>query len=126
VNLALWIIAGILAAAFLFAGGNKIFTSYRKLTETRGAGWTNDFSPLFIKLLGAVEVLGGLGLILPGAFNIATILTPLAASGIAVIMVGAGIVELRRHEPRHALLNLAYFALAVFVAWGRFAGVPFR
>ena len=125
-NLALWIIAGLLAAGFLFAGGNKLFTTREKLVKAPGAGWANDFNAGFIKTLGAVEMLGAVGLILPGALNIAPILVPLAATGLALIMVGAGVVELRHHEPKHALVNLLYFALAVFVAWGRFGGIPFR
>jgi len=125
-NLALWIMAGLLAAGFLFAGGTKLLTPYEKLAKAPGAGWVNDFSSAFIKTLGTIEMLGALGLILPGALNIAPILVPLAAVGLALIMVGAGVVELRRHEPKHALINLLYLTLAVFVAWGRFGGTPFR
>lgn len=125
-NLALWIIAGLLAAGFLFAGGNKLFTRYEKLAKSPGAEWANDFNPGFVKTLGALEVLGAIGLILPAALGIAPVLVPLAAVGLAIIMVGAGIVELRHHKPKHALINLVYFALAVFVAWGRFGLTPFR
>jgi hypothetical protein len=125
-NLALWITAGLLAAGFAFAGGNKLFTPREKLVKAPGAGWANDFSAGFIKTLGAVEILGAVGLILPGALNIAPILVPLAAIGLAIIMVGAGVVELRHHEPKHALINLLYLALTIFVAWGRFDGTPFR
>jgi hypothetical protein len=119
VNLALWIVAGVLALGFLIAGGNKLITSREKLARAPGAGWANDFSAGFIKTLGTLEVLGAIGLIVPGLVGIAPILVPLAAIGLAVIMVGAGVVELRRHEPKHALVNLFYFALAVFVAVGR-------
>lgn len=125
-NIALWIVAGLLAAAFLIAGGNKLFVPYDKLRRTPGAGWANDFPAGFVKALGIVEIVGVVGLILPGALNIAPILVPIAATGLAVIMIGAGVTELRRHEPRHALINLLYFVLAIFVAAGRFAGVPFR
>ena len=125
-NIALWIVAGVLAAGFLFAGGNKVFTPYEKLAKTPGASWANDFHPRFVKSLGIAEILGAIGLIVPGALSILPILVPIAASGLAVIMVGAGVTELRRHEPRHAIINLLYLVAAVFVAWARFGGVPFR
>ncbi|WP_371781814.1 DoxX family protein [Streptosporangium subroseum] len=119
-NLALWIIAGLLAAVFLVAGANKLFIPQEKLARAPGGGWVNDFGAGFVKALGAVEILGAVGLILPAALDITPILVPLAAVGLAAIMVGAAIVTFRRREPMHALLNLTYLALAVFVVWGRF------
>src|SRR5215467_5216078 len=121
-NLALWIIAGYLAAAFLVAGTSKLFIPKAKLAKAPGGGWVLDFSAGFVKALGAVEILGAVGLILPALLDIAPILVPLAAVGLALIMVGATIVTLRRHEFKHVLLNLTYLALAAFVAWGRFSG----
>ena len=119
-NLTLWIIAGLLAAAFLLAGASKLFIPQEKLAKAPGAGWVLDFSAGFVKALGAVEILGAVGLILPALLDIAPILVPLAAVGLALIMAGAAIVEFRRHAFKHALGNLIYLALAVFVAWGRF------
>jgi DoxX-like protein len=119
-NLTLWIIAGLLAAVFLFAGANKLFIPQEKLAKAPGGGWVLDFSAGFVKALGAVEILGAVGLILPALLDIAPILVPLAALGLALIMVGAAIVEFRRHAFKHVLGNLIYLALAVFVAWGRF------
>lgn len=119
-NLALWIIAGLLAAVFLSAGATKLFIPAEKLAKAPGGGWVNDFSPGFVKALGAVEILGAVGLILPAALDIAPILVPLAAVGLATIMVGAAIVESRRHESKHVLVNLTYLALIAFVAFGRF------
>jgi hypothetical protein len=122
VNTALWIISGLLAAAFLFAGLTKLFIPREKLAQAPGGGWTRQFSPRFIKSLGALEVLGAIGLILPTLLGIAPILTPLAAVGIALIMIGAAVVVYRLHEYKHVLVNLVYLALAAFVAVGRFAG----
>ena len=124
-NLALWIIAGLLAAVFLLAGANKLFIPREKLARAPGGGWVNDFSAGFVKALGAVEILGAVGLILPAALGIAPVLVPLAAVGLAAIMVGAAIVTFRRQEPKHALLNLTYLALAAFVVWGRFGPESF-
>ena len=119
-NLILWIIAGLLAALFLIAGASKLFIPKAILARAPGAGWVLDFSAGFVKALGAVEILGAVGLILPALLDIAPILVPLAAVGLALIMGGAVIVEFRRHAFKHALGNLLYLALAAFVAWGRF------
>ncbi len=119
-NLTLWIIAGLLAAGFLIAGANKLFIPQAKLARAPGGGWVLDFSANFVKALGAIEILGAIGLILPALLGIAPILVPLAAVGLALIMVGAAIVSWRHHEFKHMLLNLTYLALALFVAWGRF------
>ena len=64
-NLTLWIIAGYLAAAFLVAGTSKLFIPQEKLAKAPGAGWVSDFRAGFVKALGAVEILGAVGLILP-------------------------------------------------------------
>jgi uncharacterized membrane protein len=121
-NIALWIIAGLLAAVFLIAGANKLLIPQEKLAKAPGGGWVLDFSAGFVKALGAVEILGAVGLILPALLDIAPVLVPLAALGLALIMTGAAIVTFRRQEFKHVLLNLTYFALALFVAWGRFFG----
>src|SRR6266705_1598503 len=119
-NTALWIIAGLLAAVFLLAGANKLFIPREKLAKAPGGGWVLDFSAGFVKALGAVEIMGAVGLILPALLDIAPVLVPLAAVGLGLIMIGAAIVEFRRHEAKHALLNLIYLALIAFVAIGRF------
>jgi uncharacterized membrane protein len=125
-NLALWIIAGLLAAVFVVAGSTKLFIPREKLAEAPGGGWVNDFSATFVRTLGAVEILGAVGLILPAAVDIAPILVPLAATGLAIIMVGAANVEFRRHELKHMTLNLFYLALIVFVAVCRFGPQSFN
>ena len=114
-NLILWIIAGLMAAVFLLAGANKLLIPQEKLAKAPGGGWVLDFSAGFVKALGAVEILGAL-------LDIAPILVPMAAVGLALIMVGAAIVTFRRQEFKHVLLNLTYLALLVFVAFGRFFG----
>jgi DoxX-like family len=119
-NSALWIIAGLLATVFLVAGANKAFIPREKLARAPGGGWVLDFSAGFVKALGAVEILGAVGLILPALLDIAPVLVPLAALGLGLIMIGAAIVEFRRKEFKHMLLNLTYLAMAAFVAFGRF------
>ncbi len=124
-DLALWITAGLLAAVFLFAGSTKLFLSREKLAEAPGGGWVLDFSAGFVKALGAVEILGAVGLILPALLGIAPVLVPLAAVGLATIMVGAAIVTYRRRESTHVLVDVTYLAMAVFVAFGRFGSESF-
>jgi uncharacterized membrane protein YphA (DoxX/SURF4 family) len=117
-DLALWITTGLLAAVFLFAGSTKLFLSREKLAEAPGGGWVLDFSAGFVKALGAVEILGAL-------LGIAPVLVPLAAVGLATIMVGAAIVTYRRRESTHVLVDVTYLAMAVFVAFGRFGPESF-
>jgi hypothetical protein len=118
-NTALWIVAGLLGAVFLLAGFNKLFIPREKLARAPGGGWVLDFSPGFVKSLGAVETLGVTGLILPALLDIAPVLVPLAALGLGLIMTGAVAVEYRRRELEHVLLDSAYLALAAFVVFGR-------
>src|SRR5436190_13659334 len=115
-NIALWIIAGLMATVFLFAGSAKLFVARENLAKAPGGGWVWSFSPSFVKTLGGLEILGAAGLILPALLNIAPVLVPLAATGLATIMVGAAVVIYRRHELKHVLVNLTYLALLAVVA----------
>jgi uncharacterized membrane protein len=121
-NLTLWIIAGLLAVVYLLSGAGKLIVPKEKLATAPGGGWVEDFSAGSVKAIGALEVLGAVGLVLPAATDIAPVLVPLAALGLVLIMVGAVITRLRRHEPKPMVADLAYLALAGFVAWGRFFG----
>ena len=123
-NVVLWIVAGVLAAAFLGAGLMKLAQPKEKLVES-GMGWAGDFSPGVVKVIGALEVLGALGLILPAVFDVATVLVPIAAVGLALIMAGAIVVHARRKETPMVVINLVLLALAAFVAWGRFGDYSF-
>lgn len=94
----LWIVNVLLALAFLGAGGMKVARPKSALAES-GMGWVEDFSPTSIKAIGAVEILGAIGLIVPLATDIAPVLTPSAAIGLAITMAGATVVHARRGEP---------------------------
>ena len=122
-NLSLWIIAGLLAVVFL-VGSAKLFVPKEKLATMPGGGWVEDFNAGTVKAIGALEFLAAVGLILPAAFDIAPVLVPLAALGAVLLMVGAVLTRLRRHEAA-AVADLAYLAMAVFVAWGRFGPESF-
>jgi uncharacterized membrane protein YphA (DoxX/SURF4 family) len=118
-NVALWVVQAALAVAFLFTGGNKILRSKDALAKL-GMTFVEDFSAMSVKLIGAAEVLGALGLILPRATGIAPVLTPIAAVGLAIIMIGAAVTHLRRKESKAVGPNVLLFVLAAFVAVGRF------
>lgn len=124
-SLALWIVAGVLAAVFLVAAVNKLVIPKEKLVTAPGGGWAGDFSPRALKAIAVVELLGAAGLILPAVTGIAPVLVPLAATGAALLFTGAVIVRWRRGERLTIVIDLVYLALAVFVAWGRFGPHPF-
>ena len=124
-NRALWIVTGLLAVAYLVAGVGKLIVPKEKLATFPGAGWVEDFSAGTVKAIGALEVLAAVGLVLPAATGIAPVLVPLAAAGLVLIMVGAVITRIRRHEFTFMVADLVYLALAGFVAWGRFGPESF-
>jgi hypothetical protein len=118
-NLALWIIAIVLAVVFAASGLMKQLVPKDKLVRF-GQGWAQDFSPTSIRLIGLAEVLGAIGLVVPAAVHIAPILVPLAAVGLALVMAGAAAVHARRKEAPMIAVNAVLLVLAVVVAWGRF------
>jgi hypothetical protein len=119
-NLALWICAGLLAVVALTGGISKTFVPKEKLAAARGGGWTEDAGVGFVKTLGGLELLAAVGLILPAVIDIAPVMVPVTAACWILLMVGAMITHGRRGEFPFMLLNLAYLALAAFIAWGRF------
>jgi len=124
VNVVLWIAAGVLAFAMLGSGLMKVVQSREKLI-TSGMGWAEDFSPGMIKAIGVLELLGAIGLILPALLDIAPILVPVAATGLAITMAGAVAVHVRRKEYQAIAPGAVLLLLALFVAWGRFGPYAF-
>jgi uncharacterized membrane protein len=122
-NIFLWILQVLLALAFLGAGTMKLITPKKKARER--TPYVDDFSEPTIKFIGAVEVLGALGLILPAATGIAPILTPLAATGLAIVMILAAAVHLRRGETKQTPVNVVLLLIAAVIAWGRFGPYHF-
>ena len=117
-NVALWIVQGLLAALFLFAGGAKLVMSLDQMAGPVALpGW-------FLRFIGVAEVLGALGLILPGLLRIRPGLTPLAAAGLVIIMIGATVVGLVGGMVVVALMNVVVTLLAAFVAYGRWRLAP--
>lgn len=114
----LWIVQGLLALLFLFAGGVKVSLPLDVLTKQM------PLPGLFVRFIGVAEVLGALGLILPGLLRVRTGLTPLAAAGLVVVMIGATVFTLATGGGPLALIPLVVGLLAAFVAWGRWQLVP--
>lgn len=113
-RIAVWIVSGLLALAFLFIGGAKVFASAADL-ESMAQG----VPVVVLKVAGVAEMLGALGIILPAATRILPRLTPLAATGLVVTMIGATITNVLIGE--YALIPQTIFlgTLAGSVAWAR-------
>ncbi|WP_018655816.1 DoxX family protein [Actinomadura flavalba] len=124
-NLALWIVAGLLAAVMLAGGLTKLFVPKERLAAAPGGGWTGDASTGFVKTLGAVEVAAAAGVVLPAVTGVAPIMVPVTAVCWVLLMGGAIVTHLRRHENIAITANIAYLALAAFLAWGRFGPESF-
>lgn len=121
-NIALWIGQGLLAIMFLMAGSMKATRPKEQLAERME--WVNDFSASTIRLIGILEVLGAAGVVLPKATGILPWLTPTAAAGLALTMVGAALIHIRRNEYGNLVMNIVLLAMAAFVAYGRFVLLP--
>ncbi|MCC5582184.1 DoxX family protein [Microtetraspora sp. AC03309] len=117
-NVFLWILQALLAAMFAMAGATKSTRPKHELAAQ--LPWVEDFSPNLIRFIGAAELTAALGLILPAATGIATILTPIAATGLAIIMAGAIVTHARRNEPQAIAFNTALLIAAAVIAWFRF------
>ncbi len=119
-NVVAWILQIVLAVAFLAAGGMKLARPRPALVGA-GMGFAEDYSDGAVKTIGAVEVLGAIGLILPWLLGVAPVLTPLAALGLALVMAGAVVVHVRRKEQFVPPLVLGVLALVVAII--RFASL---
>ena len=120
VGVLLWTVQGLLALLFLFAGGMKLVLPIEELTKEMA------FPGLFLRFIGVCEVLGALGQILPGLSRLRPDLTPLAALGLVIIMVGATTSTLVLGGGAGALVPAVVGLLAAFVAYGGWRLVPHR
>jgi uncharacterized membrane protein YphA (DoxX/SURF4 family) len=117
-NIVIWVLQGLLAAAFAAAGLMKLTQPRTKLTQNMG--WVEDFSDSGVKGIGGVELLAAIGLILPAATKILPVLTPLAATGLVLLMIGAIVTHVRRNENQMIAPAAVLLILAAVVAWARF------
>ena len=117
-NIAIWIVQGILAAMFGMAGVMKSTQPIEKLAEKMP--WVNDFSPGIVRLVGISELLGAIGLIVPWATGIQPILTPIAGAALGLVMVLAAAYHLRKKEYPGIGINFVLGALSLAVAYFRY------
>jgi hypothetical protein len=118
-NTALWSLQGVLAAMFLFAGIPKLVMSAAQMTSPGPI----QFPVGFIRFIGVCEILGAIGMILPGVTGIRPGLTPLAAAGLVVIMAGATVVNFANGMAPFAMVTFALGLMAAFVVYGRWWSV---
>ena len=120
-DIALWIAQALLAIAFLSTGFTKLKDDRLTYARTRPpmTSYAEDLSDRSYKTIGVLEVLGGIGLVLPRLLGIAPVLTPLAALGFVGLMIGAIVTHLRRGERQLVIFNVVLMLLAFFVFWGR-------
>jgi uncharacterized membrane protein YphA (DoxX/SURF4 family) len=114
-KVAVWIVSGLLALAFLFIGGTKLITPAADL-ESMAQG----VPVILLRIAGTAEVLGALGLVLPAATRVVPVLTPCAASGLVLTMIGATITNIVIGEYALVAQTVVLGGLAAFVAWARF------
>jgi uncharacterized membrane protein len=114
-EIAVWIVSGLLALMYLFAGFTKTFTPLDKLRVQMG--WVDSMKN-WTRLVGIVEILGAIGLILPRLLDIAPWLSVAAAFGLVIVQVLAIPLHLRRHEAKSLPFNIVLLLAALFVAIG--------
>ena len=117
-NLALWIVQVLLAVAFIAAGSMKVFgyEKYKAMSEKNGPP---DLKRVLVMFIGLAELAGAIGIVLPMAADVAPWLSPIAAAGLATVMLLAVVYHVRRHEPPAAPAGL--LLLSLFVTVGRLA-----
>ena len=116
-HIILWVVQILLAACLIWAAFTKWFSPPEKLAAMWP--WTAQISPTLVKLTGLVDLLCGLGLVLPALFRIRPQLTPVAALGVVLLMICASVFHVSRGEASLIGFNIVIAALAAFVAWGR-------
>lgn len=122
-NVFLWVLQVVLAAMFAMAGVQKATQPKEKLASR--LPWVEDFSAGTVRFIGVMELLGAIGLVLPAALDIVPVLTPLAATGLAIVMALAMNTHRRRREPNAIAFNAALLVVALVIAWGRFGPYSF-
>ncbi|WP_141505099.1 DoxX family protein [Paenibacillus luteus] len=116
-NIAVWIVQGLLALGFVYSGWLKAFQHEKAKASW---GWVKDVSKTLVVVIGLVELLGALGIILPQATNILPVLTPIAALGLAAVVLFGALFHVKRKEYRDIGVNIVFFALAILIAISRF------
>ena len=121
-KIALWIVQGLLALSFIMAGLMKLVSPIEDLADAMV--WVGRYSEGIVRFIGLMELLGGVGVILPSILRIQPKLAPAAAGGLLIIMILASIDHIRADEMADLIPALVTGALAAFVLWGRWKKAP--
>jgi uncharacterized membrane protein YphA (DoxX/SURF4 family) len=117
-NTIIWIVQCITALMFAMAAITKLTQPKEKLAKS--LPWTNDFSLPMVRFIGTSELLGAIGLIVPLAANVLPVLTPIAATGLALIMILASVYHFPKKQYKEVMFNAALFILSAIIAYARF------
>jgi VIT1/CCC1 family predicted Fe2+/Mn2+ transporter len=115
-TIALWIVQGLLGLIFVITGSFKFFQTKEKIIASGGT-WAGDFKPGIIKIIAGLELISGLSVIVPRLLGHGRYLTFISAASIALIMTGAIYTHIKRKETTHAIINLVFLLMALFVAY---------
>jgi uncharacterized membrane protein YphA (DoxX/SURF4 family) len=121
-SITLWVLQLLLASFFVMVGYSHALMPFEEIA--REATWMNDVPRWLSLFIGYAEIVGGLGLVVPAATRLAPGLTPLAALGLATIMILALAFHVLKGEASVVWLHALVAALGLFVAWGRWRKVP--
>lgn len=121
-NIALWVVQALLAIAFLMAGFQHGFQPLDKLANS--IRWVRDVPPALVRVIGVSELLGGIGIVLPALTGVLPWLMPSAGAGLMLVMGSASFFHVSRREYSAVAMTGVLFALAAFVAYGRWVLVP--
>ncbi len=122
IHIALWVAQGFLAVLFILAGLTKALQPIEALTTS--LPWVTNTPEMLVRFIGFSELLGGLGLLIPSIFRFKPYLTVWAASGLAIIMILAGIFHASRGEFSAIIVNIIMMIIFLFIAWGRSKKAP--
>lgn len=122
INIALWIVQGLLGLVFIMAGATKGFQPIEAIAESMP--WVTEVPANLVRFIGVSELLGGIGLLLPSILRIKPNLTVWAAIGLTIVMVLAAFFHGSRGEFTAIGANALFIALTGFVAWGRSKKAP--
>ena len=118
----LWILQAVLAAMLLWAAFMKLLKPVAEISTMWP--WAGQVSAGFVKFTGIIDLLGAVGLVFPALLRIRPWLTPLAATGIVLLMIAASIFHVSRGEASLIGFNIVVAAIAAFIAWGRYVNAP--
>ncbi|MEQ8809983.1 MAG: DoxX family protein [Imperialibacter sp.] len=121
-SIALWVTQALLSVSFLCGAAMKLFQPVEQLSAIWP--WTAEVSPAFLAFTGVVDLLGGLGIILPSLLRIKPWLTPVAALAMVAQMIGASAFHVMRGEGADIGANIVFALMALFLGWGRWKKAP--